>query len=193
MGSNLAHFAAESEFPQHFIAIMKHGGNPNSTYIWNKAITYECTLFHSIFKSFCKNKRERFEAMMKAGTSKAILSVGARLAVQSDSQYEIALMLLKAGAEFKTYDPYLGKFVHIVASREFASTKSGEAKRAQFERLVSWLEEQGEDYDAAKRDEQIWLKWLFFDTEKGAAMRRADIANRIANEESNHAIPTKND
>lgn len=191
VGSNLSHLAAESEFPLHFISIMKHGGNPNLMFKWSRANTYERTLFHSIFRSFCKNKKERCEAVINAGASKAILLEGARLAVQSDDEYEIALSMLKAGADFESYDPYDGKFIHIVARRELASFKSGKAKRAQFERLVSWLEEQGEDYEAAKKDEQKWLSWLFPDTTKGDAMRRADIANRMAKEESNRARQSK--
>lgn len=186
VGSNVAHLAAESEFPRHFIAIMKHGGNPDLTYMWTRGITHECTLFDSVFSSFCKNKKERCEALIKAGPSKSILSEGARLAVRRGDEYEIALLLLKAGADFRSYDPDGGRLVHEVAGAEFRSIRAQPRARAAYLELVKWLESQGEDFVAASADSKRWLENSRIDPSKGYAMRKADIAKQERAEKSKH-------
>jgi hypothetical protein len=162
VGSNVLHTAAKSEFPKYFTAILKNGGNPNSTYMWTRGMTIQINLFDSIKDGPFTLWKERCETLIKAGPSKEIMANGAREFI--GARCDIALMLLKAGADYKTPSKFDKQFMmfnkhmpfmELVAQEEFASTR-GEGygstnRREVYLELVAWLEARGEDFKAFQR------------------------------------------
>ena len=177
-GSTVSHLAAASEFPRQFILIMKYGGKPDLSYSRASRID-EITLLMKVLNGSGRNKKERVSAILENKPDLQSLEFATRLAVSSAYEYEIAIMLLEYGVDFKKYDPYEGRFIHTVAFYEKGSFGFGDKKRASFEKLVAWLEAHGEDFEMAKRDVKKWVGWLSPDLDEGAAMRKRDIANRI--------------
>jgi len=158
-GCNVSHLSAASAFPNHFISVMKHGGNPNLRYTWPFNIKYERNLFESVFSTYYpnSNKKERCDAIVNAGASKELLANGARTALRK-TEWEIALMLLKAGADYKTdYDSNFSSgdrhstYVEELANKEIVSlNRDTPDERAKYLNLVKWLESQGEDFQAVR-------------------------------------------
>jgi len=179
-GSNVFHTTAKSEFPKFFMAILKNGGDPNATYTWTRGMTVQINLFDSIKEGPFTAWTERCEALIKAGPSKELLANGARDFIASGSRFDVALMLLKAGADYKTPSKFDKRFMmfnkhmpfmELVAAQEFASTR-GEAYgsincRNEYLELVAWLEAQGEDFKSVQRPLPIPI-----DRSKDAAKRQ---------------------
>ena len=176
----VAHLAAESQFPEHFIAIMKYGCDPNLVYEFDSGpLKYEKTLFHSIFDSFYLDKRSRCDAILMAGPSKETLTSGARTIVDCSTEFGMALSLLKAGGDFRSYDRNRGKFVNYLADAERKSINGFPKARSEFLELVEWLKSQGENFDEARKDLERWLEAGKINPSKMAALRKSDIEKKI--------------
>lgn len=70
-------------------------------------------------------------------------------------QYDIALQLLEAGADYKTYRPKPSsdrKLIHTVVAIESSLPDMTEEQRMKFRKLLTWLEEHGESAAAARED-----------------------------------------
>ncbi len=164
-GSNVFHTSAKNHYPKYFLSIMEHGGNPDSSYSWTRGGEARyANLFKSILDSPQKYWDERCIAVLNAGPSKEVLANGARLLVRDGQRFDIALKLLKAGADYKSpskldnLSNMLGKnipFMEDVADAEYKSTLSDvlnrPSKRAEYLELVAWLESQGEDFKSVQR------------------------------------------
>jgi uncharacterized protein len=189
--STVAHMAAESQFPRHFIAIMKSGCDPNLAYDFRAGdFSYQKTLFHSIFESFYYDKKSRCDAILSAKPSKKTLTTGAWVAVDSTPRgFGIALSLLKAGGDYSVYEPGIGKFINRLAKAERAGLNGFPETRREYLELVEWLESQGEDYEEARNDLQRWVEAGRIDINRGAALRESDIAEKIEREKSTQREP----
>jgi hypothetical protein len=103
-------------------------------------------------------------------------------AVSWFGQYELAIMMLEAGANFRTYgESESQRLIHIVTKQERRLNEYTPEQRAGFHELVKWLEDHGESYEAAKADIARWDSW------SGATFREkmdAEIAERKAREKA---------
>ena len=110
-------------------------------------------------------------------------------AVSWFGQYELALMMLEAGANFCKYDESdIQRLIHIVVDQERHLNEYTPEQRAGFHELVKWLEDHGESYEAAKADIARWDSW------SGATFREkmdAEIAERKAREKAAAKAPPK--
>ncbi len=81
-------------------------------------------------------------------------------AVSSGGQYDIALMLLKAGADCKIYMPRSNtQLIHIVAMEEDRRQLWTSQQAADYEKLVKWLEDHGESITKANEDIKRWQSY----------------------------------
>jgi hypothetical protein len=165
IGSNVFHTSAKSHFPKYFLSIMKHEGDPDAFYKWTRGgEDRHANLFKSILYSPQKYWDERCKAVLEAGPSKEVLANGARLLVRDGQRFDIALQLLKAGADYKSpskldnLSNMLDKdipFMEDVANAEYKSTlddyPARPSKRKEYLELVAWLEAQGEDFKSVQR------------------------------------------
>jgi hypothetical protein len=75
-------------------------------------------------------------------------------------QYDLALTMLEAGADFRMYmDDEHKRLIHLVAMQEDRLDEYSPEKRAKFRELVKWLEDRGESYEEAKADLARWASW----------------------------------
>jgi hypothetical protein len=77
-------------------------------------------------------------------------------------QFKLALMMLEAGADHRTYQHNeYRQLIHVVAGQERRLHEYTPEQRAGFHELVKWLEDHGESYEAAKADIARWDSWFF--------------------------------
>ena len=97
-------------------------------------------------------------------------------------QFKLALMMLEAGADHRTYQHNeYRQLIHVVAGQERRLHEYTPEQRAGFHELVKWLEDHGESYEEAKADIARWDSW------SGATFRQkmdAEIAERKAREKA---------
>ena len=103
------------------------------------------------------------------------------------NQNDLVLMMLEAGADFRTYDRKdRDRLIHRVVSQEFgtvglkALTPQMQADRAA---VIKWLEDHGESYEVAKADIARWDSWGRSTGEYDRKMA-AEIAERKAREKA---------
>ncbi len=81
-------------------------------------------------------------------------------AVGWPGQFDVALLMLEPGADFRKYmDDERKRLIHLVAMEEDRLDEYSPEKRAQFRELVKWLEDRGESYEEAKADLARWASW----------------------------------
>jgi hypothetical protein len=103
-------------------------------------------------------------------------------AVSWGGQYDIALILLQAGADYKIYKPKSNtKLIHLVAMEEDRKSAWKSPQAADYAKLVDWLEAHGESIAAAKADIKRWQSWGITSGEYRRKMD-AEIAERKARE-----------
>jgi hypothetical protein len=106
------------------------------------------------------------------------------MAVGWGGQYDLALMMLMAGANFRTFDEdEVQRLIHRVAGQERRLNEYTPEQRAGFHELVKWLEDHGESYEEAKADIARWDSWCRSTGEFREKMA-AEIAERKAREKA---------
>ncbi len=99
-------------------------------------------------------------------------------------QYELALMMLEAGADYRTYQHNdYRRLIHVIAGQERRLNEQAPEQQAKFHELVKWLEDHGESYEAAKADIARWDSWSRTTGEFRRKMD-AEIAERKAREQA---------
>jgi uncharacterized protein len=106
------------------------------------------------------------------------------MAAVRDHQYDVALMMLQAGADPKLYQPDgERKLIHVVLDQNrFLKDYKVYApqKLAEYQALVDWLEQHGESLAAAQADEDHWADMYknAFSPETTAKVRQEIISER---------------
>ncbi len=159
IGDSVLFLAAGSQFPEHFIEVLKHGGDPNL-----RDGEGNCVI-HEIIANGVPDARERIKlaidhgadinAFDKHGNTSLILSLS------TFSQYDLTLWLLNQEADPSIYKvDTLGNAIHsafglqraISDGRIFVSTE----QRLKLEEVIQWLRDHGYDVDSAKADSDRW-------------------------------------
>ena len=91
----------------------------------------------------------------------------------------IALSLLKAGGDYRIYEPVRGKFANRLADAEKPGLSGSPETRRAYRELVEWLESQGEDFEEARKDLKRWLEVGKISPSKMAALRKSDIEKKM--------------
>jgi ankyrin repeat protein len=196
-GESVTHMACKTTFPGYFEAVFAHRGDPKL--ITNKIITGQTTI-HAVITGGGPNKKERVRFLIDHGADlnhmNGAWTTPVMQAVSWGGQYNIALMLLEAGADWRIYVPKSNtRLIHIVATEEdptagtpvTATTRQSRKsiwtpeQAADYEKLVQWLEDHGESIEQARADSQRWQLWNTTPAEFRRKMD-AEIAERVARE-----------
>ncbi len=182
-GDSVTHMAAKSQFPEHFRYVMEHGGDANLIHPQTKE-----TVLTTVVMNGAPYTKERIKLLVdkgvdldQAGQAGAPPAV---MAVNLYSQFDIALLLLEAGANPNVYiENQNKKLIHIVAMAKKGLGTSTPQQEADLDKLVEWLEKHGQSIAEAEADYERWSKWTG-SRSKQAEMRRAEIAEREAREKA---------
>lgn len=183
-GMTIVSATAKSEFPGFFEAVMAHGGDPNTLDTRNNT-----TLYSIVIKSNSNQRYERIQLLINLGANMEVVSTYGMTpvhdAVSFLGQYEIALLMLEHGADYKRYhEQYNTKLIHNVV-REESKVRSALPDRAEaYVRLLDWLERHGETREAAMKDLQVWEEWSVYSLERQDFLRKRQAEERKQREEA---------
>ncbi len=176
-GHSVTHLSAWTKFPGYFEQVMKHGADVDLLDTHTND-----SLLHVIIQANVPDKKERLKLVLDQRPQLDRISnfnvTPTMLAVSWAGQYEIALMLLDAGADPDVYVS-LQKLVHFVV-REERKNRRWEAKaKADYQSLVQRLTDHGESLDDARKDLDRWQEWgKIYPPEKIKELREREIAER---------------
>jgi ankyrin repeat protein len=182
-GDSVTHMACDTSFPGYFEAVFDHGGDPHIRHTGPLGF-HETPLF-AVLTGATANKAEKIKRLIDLGADMNALSNGGTPVMQAvtwGAQYDIAIMMLEAGANFRKYgESEISRLIHTVVKQERRLGEYTLEQRAGFHELVKWLEDHGESYEAAKADIARWDSW------SGDTFREnidAEIAKRKAREKA---------
>jgi hypothetical protein len=182
-GDSVTLMACKTSHPGYFEAVFDNGGDPNIRH--TGPLGFSQTPLFAVITRGGGDKVAKVRRLIDLGADMNALSNGKTAVMQAVSwfgQYEIALMMLEAGADFRTYDESeIQRLIHIVVGQERRLNEQAPEQQAKFHELVKWLEDHGESYEAAKADIARWDSW------SGATFRKrmdAEIAERKAREQA---------
>jgi ankyrin repeat protein len=182
-GDSVTYMACKTSHPGFFEAVFDHGGDPNIRH--TGPLGFSQTPLFAVITRGGGDKAAKIRRLIDLGADMNALSNGGTPAMQAVSwfgQYELAIMMLEAGANFRTYgESESQRLIHIVTKQERRLNEYTPEQRAGFHELVKWLEDHGESYEAAKADIARWDSW------SGATFREkmdAEIAERKAREKA---------
>ena len=190
-GDSVTHMACETSFPGYFDAVFDNGGDPNQPCVRPLGLgnaIYNDPPLVSVIGALGRKQDEKLKQL------KRLIALGADMnaldplatpvmdAVGWPGQFDLALTMLEAGADFRTYmHNESTRLIHIVVMQEDRLDEYTPEQRAKFHELVKWLEDRGESYAEAKADIERWDSW------SGATFREkmdAEIAERKAREKA---------
>jgi uncharacterized protein len=192
-GDSVTVIACKTSFPGYFDAVFDHGGDPNQPCVQLLGLgdqTYNEPPLKAVIGTLGRKPEEKLKQVMR------LIALGADMnALNPDStpvmdavlwpgQFDLALTMLEAGADFRKYmDDERKRLIHLVAMEEERLDEYSPEKRAQFHELVKWLEDRGESYEEAKADLARWASWGRVSGEYDQKMA-AEIAERKAREKA---------
>jgi ankyrin repeat protein len=182
-GDSVTHMACDTSFPGYFEAVFDHGGDPHIRHTGPLGF-HETPLF-AVITGAAADKAEKIRRLIDLGADMNALSNGETPVMQAvtwGAQYDVAIMMLDAGADFRTYmENEAMRLIHVVVLQERRLDQYTPEQRAGFHELVKWLEDHGESFEKAKADIARWNSW------SGATFRQkmdAEIAERKAREKA---------
>ena len=185
--SSVTHLAARSPLPKYLELVMEHGGDPNLVDKGTGMVPLDIVME----RSFTTGLRNRVELLLSKGADvdhycKYKGGTPAMLAVRNDD-YEVALILLKAGADPKLYHPNTPeKLVHLMVRSEKRLESFRPQLAADFNELRDWLEEHGESLAKARADCESWDKRH---KKSVSSKSRAQIRQQIIDEQKRTGRP----
>ena len=160
-GDSVTHMACKTSLPGYFEAVFDHGGDPNIRH--TGPLGFSQTPLFAVITRGGGDKAAKLRRLIDLGADMNALSNGGTPVMQAVSwfgQYDIALIMLEAGADFRKYDESeIQRLIHIVVSQERRLNEYTPEQRAKFHELVKWLEDHGESYAEAKADIERWDSW----------------------------------
>ena len=181
VGTTVAHMCAGHRRPDHLFALVANHVDPNIRAA-SRMDQRDESLIEAALMSKGTKIQERVEALLKLHPDKSRLERDARVAIGQE-QFTIGLALLEAGANTKNYTNW-GTLVHLVATLEGRNSRPPKDHKL----LVDWLIRHGEDYDAAKSDNDRWNAELIkaVDPKFPAATRRNELMERAKEQGSTY-------
>ena len=193
VGDSVTHLACSTSFPGYFDAVFDHGGDPNLPFAMKLGVGV-ADQNHPPLKAVTSalglkpdEKQKRIKRLIALGADMNVLTPSytpVMYAVLWPGQFDLALLMLEAGADFRMYmDNDYKRLVHVVAMQEDRLDEYSPEKREKFRELVKWLEDHGESYEEAKADLARWASWGRASGEYDQKMA-AEIAERMAREKA---------
>lgn len=152
-GDSVTHLACGSWFPGYFEAVFDHGGDPNLRNPKRDDVPLLEVLSGTAVDKLARVKRliklvADVNAKKDGKFTAKVTPVGL---ATIGRQYDIALVLLSAGADYKPDTLPYDRVIDKLANQETAIDRLPKAQRAAFHETVKWLEEHGESMSAARR------------------------------------------
>lgn len=180
-GTSVTHMAAKTSFPGYFEAVFEHGGDPNLVQM--TTVGHGNTPLFELIMSGSTKKKEQIQLLIDKGADLNHVNASGMTPTTKAfgwfGQYDIALMLLDAGADYRIYH-WKGntRLVHdLVATQQnpIATARWTPKQRADFQKLVDWLEAHGESLEQARLD---YARWRSLSVDSGE--RRHKMAEEVA-------------
>ena len=189
-GKSVTHLASRLNSFEHFKTVFTHGGDPNL--VQTSIIqTGESPLYITIQYGF-SDKKQRLQLLIdKNADLDRLFSSGntPTMLAASGGQFDIALMLLKAGANPKAYNHRESmRLVHFLVRSEDKRKTWSTKQKNEYSFLVDWLVKRGESLEEARTDLNRWASWVGSPREKRKKMD-AEIAERKAREKQAKESP----
>jgi len=182
-GESVTLLACKTSYPGYFEAVFDHGGDPNIRH--TGPLGFSQTPLLAVITGGGGDKAAKVRRLIGLGADMNDRASGGTPAMQAVTwfgQYEVALMMLEAGAKYETYQHgEYRRLIHVVAGQERRLNEQFPEQRSTFQKLVKWLEDHGESYEKAKADIARWDSW------SGDTFREnmdAEIAERKAREKA---------
>jgi ankyrin repeat protein len=195
-GEAVTHMASESSFPGYFDAVFENGGDfnlPKKTLALGKNQT---PLF-CVIKGSAPDKKQKVMLLIQKGANINHKDLGGTTPVMTavgwGGRFDIALMLLEAGADYRIYqENQAQKLIHVVARQDSRLSSYNAHQKADYQKVVEWLRKRGESVDSARADIKRWDSWSRTTGEYRRKMD-AEIAERKAREARQKAAAKKPD
>lgn len=148
--------ACKTQFLKYFDYVLAHGGDPN----FRHRKTHQTPLI-AVILSAGRDKKAKVKKLIELGAnSNANIDdewtggeTAVDAAVATFGQFDIALLLLESGADYKTVRAgNRKKLVHLVVMQERRLANADAEMTECYQKLVKWLEDYGESVDAARAD-----------------------------------------
>lgn len=159
-GDAITQMVCDCSFDHYFDHVFDHGGDPNLT-----TIARGKTPLATLLSGSCTDKSKKLKRLVSLGASVDDSGPGERstpveLAVLTH-QYDLALELLEAGADFRVCDSEQPlRVIHLVyRASQFHKDRTNTDFRRDLNALVHWLDQEGETLEAAAKDKERWLTW----------------------------------
>ncbi|APZ96835.1 ankyrin repeat domain-containing protein [Fuerstiella marisgermanici] len=183
-GDSVTHMSAGTAFPGYFEAVMEHGGDPEL--IDEKTGN---SLLFEVISSGVGDTKHRVRILIEKGADLNRKSFGgvtpSMAAVTRFAQFDIALLLLKAGADSDVYqDRSNQQLIHHVDRIEEKLKLLSPEQRKSYRELVKWMKEHGKDFAKARRDRERWREWGSGSIADYRKKIDQEIAERIAKEKA---------
>ena len=182
-GDSVTHMACKTSLPGYFEAVFDHGGDPNIRH--TGPLGFSQTPLFAVITRGGGDKAAKIRRLIDLGADMNDRFSGGTPVMQAVTwfgQFKLALMMLEAGADHRTYQHNeYRQLIHVVAGQERRLHEYTPEQRAGFHELVKWLEDHGESYEEAKADIARWDSW------SGATFRQkmdAEITERKAREKA---------
>lgn len=153
-GESVTLLTGEMFYPDHFISVMNHGGNPN---LINKS-TRDSLLYH-VLATPCQNKYDRVKLLIERGADVNYVDEvsGTTHLVKSaiSGQYDITLLLLESGADYSCVRE--GRTVAHTLALDYDEMMADKTPRGdKYREIVKWLEDKGVSVERAKKEREEW-------------------------------------
>jgi ankyrin repeat protein len=184
-GDSVTFMSCKSSFPGYFDAVFDNGGDPNIRH--SGPLGFEHTPLFAVITRGSGDKTAKIRRLIDLGADINDRAMGTTPVIQAVSwggQFDLALVLLEAGANFRAYEEdEVQRLIHVVVRQEARLEGCSPEQRSTFQKLVSWLEERGQSYAQAKADLDRWDSWSRTTGEFRRKMD-AEIAERKAREKA---------
>lgn len=153
-GDSVTQMACNSSFPGYFEAVFDHGGDPNLRRAFSGP-GFDSTPLHSVICFGGGDRRAKVKRLIELGADMNALAGDTPVmrAVGWGGQYDLAIMMLEAGADWRQYqENNILRLIHVIVRNEHRLAEQSPAQRESFHELVKWLEDHGESVADAKAD-----------------------------------------
>ena len=157
-GESVTHLACRSPTIEYLQLVLVHGGNANLIDKKTGAVP-----LYLVLEREHREMKERVELLIehKADLNhyvKGYYATPVMEAVQC-GRYDVALLMIKAGADPGLYPPDgERKLIHTVLREKRDLQYFTPEKAAEYQTLVNWLEQHGESLEQAQADEDHWAQ-----------------------------------
>jgi len=187
-GETVTHMACKASFAGYFEAVFAHGGDPNLVQ-QTATLGRDDTPLFSLIAGSAPNKKEKVRLLIAKGANpnQIVNDVTPATFAVGGGQYDLALVILKAGGSHTIYRPRSNsRLIHSVIREERRSIAWSPQQRADYNQLLKWLVDQGESVELARADLARWKGWSHASGEYRRKMD-AEVAEREEREKRQKA------